>query len=78
MILKKLDEKLKEVKLVKSQNLKILNFTDIQIQKNIKVGYTKEERAAETQDGNFDYHEPKKFKSQIDANFDKLADEKDY
>ena len=46
--------------------------------KNIKVGYTKEERAAETQDGKFDYQEPKKFKSQIDANFNKLADEKDY
>ena len=39
---------------------------------------TKNIKAAETQDGNFDYHEPKKFKSQIDANFDKLADEKDY
>ena len=32
----------------------------------------------ETQDGKFDYHEPKKFRSQLDANFDKLADEKDY
>ena len=45
---------------------------------NIKVSYSKEERATETQDGKFDYQEPKKFKSQIDANFNKLADKKDY
>ncbi len=45
---------------------------------NIKVGYKKAERAAETQDGKLDYHEPKKFKNQIDANFNSLADEKDY
>ena len=32
----------------------------------------------ETPDGKFDYFEPKKFRRQLDANFDKLADEKDY
>ena len=45
---------------------------------NLKITYSREEIAAITQDGNFEYHEPKKFRSQLDANFDKLADEKDY
>ena len=45
---------------------------------NLKITYGKEERAMETQDGKFDYYEPKKFTSQVDANFNKLADEKDY
>ena len=49
-----------------------------QEQGNIKITYGKEERAQETQDGKFDYYEPKKFKSQLDANFKNLADEKDY
>jgi len=38
----------------------------------------KEEVLANTGDGKFGYHELKKFRSQLDANFDKLADEKDY
>ena len=42
---------------------------------NLKITYGKEERAMETQD---DYYEPKKVRSQLDANFNKLADEKDY
>ena len=45
---------------------------------NLKITYVKEERARETQDGKFDYYEPKKFTSQVDANFNKLADKKDY
>ena len=45
---------------------------------NLKITYGKEERAMETQDGKFDQFEPKKIRSQLDANFDKLADEKDY
>ena len=44
----------------------------------LKVGVKREDYAAETQDGNFGYHEIKKPKSQLDANFNKLADEKDY
>jgi len=45
---------------------------------NLKITYSREEIAAITQDGKFDYYEPKKFRSQLDANFNKLADEKDY
>lgn len=45
---------------------------------NLKVTYSKEEMAAITQDGKFDYYKPKKFRSQLDANFNELADEKDY
>lgn len=45
---------------------------------NLKIAYGREEHAAETQDGKHGYYEPKKFRSQLDANFNKLADEKDY
>lgn len=45
---------------------------------NIKVGYKREDHAAETQDGKFGYLEPKKFKSQVQPSLFAMADEKDY
>jgi len=42
------------------------------------ISPSKEDVLANTGDGKFGYHEIKKFRSQLDANFDKLADEKDY
>ena len=45
---------------------------------DLLISPSKEDVLANTGDGNFEYHEPKKFRSQLDANFDKLADEKDY
>jgi hypothetical protein len=45
---------------------------------DLLISPSKEDVLANTGDGKFGYLEPKKFKSQLDANFNKLADEKDY
>jgi|APSaa5957512535_1039671.scaffolds.fasta_scaffold03284_10 hypothetical protein len=45
---------------------------------NVKVGYKREEHAAETQDGKFGYLEPKKIKNQVQPSLFAMADERDY
>ena len=45
---------------------------------DLKVGLKREDYAAETQDGNFGYHEIKKFKSQVQPTLFTMADERDY
>tara|TARA_R110002049_G_scaffold171269_1_gene337779 strand:- start:79 stop:306 length:228 start_codon:yes stop_codon:yes gene_type:complete len=45
---------------------------------DLLISPSKEDVLANTGDGKFGYHEPKKFKSQLDANLFKMADEKDY
>jgi len=45
---------------------------------DLKISIKREDRAAETQDGNFDYHEIKKVKSQVQTSLFTMADEKDY
>jgi len=45
---------------------------------DLLISPSKEDVLANTGDGKFGYHEPKKFKSQLDANLFKMADERDY
>jgi hypothetical protein len=45
---------------------------------DLLISPSKEDVLANTGDGKFGYHEPKKFKSQLDANLFTMADERDY
>jgi len=45
---------------------------------NVKVGYKREEHAAETQDGKFGYLDLKKTKNYVEPSLFAMADERDY